>query len=155
MQEMFRTAYPDGTVEYETPFATQSFESTDGTQVLLEQDPVAAPYIRVWLTGGEGGPGEFSMARTAVEQMLASKQLTDDQRLQGLRSFPFRLPEAARAGDFAQVSAAELARLVQQEPGLRQYEFVHMARFASEGAEGRSAETPRQQREPRVMPHPV
>lgn len=87
--------------------------------------------------------------------MLANKQLTDDRRLQGLWSFPFRLPEAARAGNFAQVSAAELALLVQQERGLDQYEFVQMARFTSEGAEERSAETPRQQREPRAAQHPA
>jgi len=132
MQEMFRTTYPDGAVQYKTPFTPQSFKSTDGTQVRLEQDPVAAPYVRVWLTGGEGPPEEFSIARGTVEQMLANKRTTDDRRLEGLRSFPFRLPEAARAGDFSRVSAAELARLVQQKPGLRQHQFVRMAPFSAE-----------------------
>lgn len=136
MQEMFRTTYPDGAVQYKTPFTTQSFKSTDGTQVLLEQDPVAGPYVRVWLTGGKGQPEEFSIARGTVEQMLANKKAMNDQRLEGLRSFPFRLPEAARAGDFSRVSAAELARLVQQKPGLRQHQFVQMAPY--------SAGTPRQ-----------
>lgn len=135
-QEMFRTTYPDGAVQYATPFTPQSFRSTDGTQVVLEQDAVAGPYVRVSLTGGRGQPEEFSIARGTAEQILASKQLTDDQRLAGLRSFPFRLPEAARAGDFSRVSAAELARLVQQKPGLRQHQFVQMAPI--------SAETPRQ-----------
>jgi hypothetical protein len=133
MQEMFRTTYPDGAVQYTTPFTPQSFRSTDGTQVLLEQDPVAGPYVRVRLTGDRGQPDEeFSMARGTVEQMLANNRATNDQRLEGLRSFPFRLPEAARAGDFSRVSAAELARLVQREPGSRQHQFVQMAPFSAE-----------------------
>lgn len=135
MQEMFTTAYPDGTVQYETPFTPQSFQGTDGTQVLLEQDPLAGPYVRVRLTGGTG-PAEFSIARATVEQISANKQLTDDQRLQGLRSFPFRLPEGARAGNFAQVSAADLARLVQQQPRLGQYQFVQMAALPSIASRG-------------------
>jgi len=127
MQEMFRATYPDAAVQYPAPFASQSFTGTDGTQVLLTQDPVAGPYVRVSLTGGRGQPEEFSMGRGTVEQILANTQLTNDQRLAGLRSFPGRLPEAARAGDFSRVSAAELARLVQQQPGMRQHLFVQMA----------------------------
>jgi hypothetical protein len=92
---------------------------------------------------------EFSVARSMVEQMLANAQLTDDQLLQSLRSFPYRLPEAARAGDFARLSAADLALFVQREPGLRRYEFLQMGRFSEDGAENRSAETPRQQRKAR------
>ncbi|MDE2483855.1 MAG: hypothetical protein KGL32_01215 [candidate division NC10 bacterium] len=126
MQGMFTAAYPDGTVRFETPFTPQSFQGTDGTQVRLEQDPLAGPYVRVQLTGGTE-PARFSIARATAEQILANKQLTDDQRLQGLRSFPFRLPEEARAGNFAQLSAADLARLVKQEPRLGQYQFVQMA----------------------------
>lgn len=126
MQGMFTATYPDRTVRFETPFTPQSFQGTDGTQVLLEQDPLAGPYVRVQLTGGTE-PARFSIARATVEQILANKQLTDDQRLQGLRSFPFRLPEEARVGNFAQLSAADLARLVKQEPGLGQYQFVQMA----------------------------
>jgi hypothetical protein len=95
------------------------------------------------------------MARSMVEQMLANAQLTDDQLLQSLRSFPYRLPEAARAGDFARLSAADLALLVQREPGLRRYEFLQMGRFSQDGAENRSAETPRQQRKSRVEQPPA
>lgn len=159
MQKMFTKtmaqAYPDATAEYEVPFPTQSFEGTDRTQGLLEQDPAAAPYIRVRLTGGEGEPVEFSVARAVVEHMLANERLTDDQLLQGLRSFPFRLPEAARAGDFARLSAAELARLVQQEPELRRYEFIQMGRLSRDDAEDHSTGTPRQQRKSRVGQRPA
>jgi len=115
-QEMFKARYPDGTVQYETAFETQSFTSTDGTRVVLAQDPVAGPYVRVSITGGSGQPEEFSMPRAMAERLLANKRMTNDQRLEALRSFPFRLPEAARAGDFSRVSAAELARLVPQKP---------------------------------------
>lgn len=159
MQEMFTKtmaqAYPDGTVEYEAPFSTQFFEGTDGTQVLLEQDPAAAPYIRVRLTGGGGEAVEFSLARTVVEPLLANAQLTADQLLQNLWTFPFRLPEVARAGNFARWSAAELATLVQQEPELRQYDFVRLGQLSRDGAEDRSAETPRPPREPRVRQRPA
>jgi hypothetical protein len=153
MQEMFTKTmaqmYPDGTTEYEAPFPRQWFTGTDGTQGLLEQDPAAAPYIRVRLSGGGDDAVEFSVARAMVEQMLANAQLTDDQLLQSLRSFPYRLPEAARAGDFARLSAADLALLVQREPGLRRYDFLQMGRFSPDGVEHRSAETPRQQRKTR------
>lgn len=58
MQEMFtRTMdqwYPDRTVEYEAPFSTRLLKGADGTVVLLEQDPLAAPYIRVRLISGGG-----------------------------------------------------------------------------------------------------
>lgn len=159
MQEMFTKtmaqAYPDGTVEYETPFAPQLFEGTDGTQVLLEQDPAAAPYIRVRLSGGGGEAVEFSMARTVVEPLLANQRLTADQLLQDLWAFPFRLPEVARAGNFARLSAEELAALVQQEPELRQYDFVRLGQLARDGGADHSAETPRQQREPRVRQRPA
>jgi hypothetical protein len=159
MQEMFTKTmaqmYPDGTAEYEVPFPTQVFEGTDGTQVLMEQDPAAAPYVWVRLTGGGREAVEFSVARAVVEQMLANEQSTDDQLLQGLRSFPFPLPEAARAGDFARLSAAELAILVQQEPELRRYEFIQMGQFSRDSATDRSAETPRQQRKPRERQRPA
>ena len=160
MQQMFTKimaqAYPDGTAEYAVPFVTQSFEGTDGTQALLEQDPAAAPYIRVRLTGGGGETVEFSMARAVVEQMLANERFaTDDQLLQGLRSFPFRLPETARVGNFARLSTAELAMLVQQEPELRRYEFIQMGQLSRDGAEDRSAETLRQQRKPRMGQRPA
>jgi hypothetical protein len=158
IQEMFTETmaqmYPDGTVEYDAPFPTQWFAGTDGTQGLLEQDPAAGPYIRVRLSGGEEAV-EFSVVRSVVEQMLANGQLTDDQLLQNLRSFPYRLPEAAREGDFARLSAADLALLVQREPGLRQYEVLQMGRFPQDGAENRSAETPRQRRQSRVGQPPA
>lgn len=150
MQGMFTQtmtqAYPDGTVESEAPFSSQSFEATDGTQVLLEQDPVAAPYVRVRLSGPEGEPEEFSVARTVVERMLARPQFTDDHLLQGVRSFPFRLPESARAGNFARLSAEDLALLVQREPALRQYEFVQMAQYRERDAD-QAVATPRVPRE--------
>jgi hypothetical protein len=159
MQEMFTNTmaqmYPDGTTAYETPFPTQWLTSTDGTWGLLEQDPAATPYIRVRLGGGGEEAVEFSVARSMVEQMLAHQQLADDQLLQNLRSFPYRLPEAARVGDFARLSTADLALLVQREPGLRRYEFLQMGRFSPDGAENRSAETPRQQRRPRVEQPPA
>jgi hypothetical protein len=137
-------AYPDATVEYDEPFSARSFEGTDGTQVLLEQDPAATPYIRARLISNEGEPVEFSVARAVVEQMLANKKLTNDQLITGLQSVPFKLPEAARTGGFARLSAAELAMLVQNDPELRQYDFVRMAGLASNGTETHSAETPRQ-----------
>ena len=87
---------------------------------------------------------EFSVARSVIEQMLAHQQLADDQLLQNLRSFPYRLPEAARVGDFTRLSAVDLALLVQREPGLRRHEFLQMGRFSQDGAENRSAETLRQ-----------
>lgn len=154
MQSMFTQImaqmYPDGTTEYEVPFPTQWLTGTDGTQGLLEQDPVAAPYIRVRLSSGGDESVEFSVARSIVEPMLANAQLTDAQLLQSLRSFPYRLPEAARAEDFARLSAADLALLVQREPGLRRYEFLQMGRFSPDGVENRSAETSRQQSKTRV-----
>src|SRR5262249_51810819 len=105
IQEMFTKTmaqmYPDGTTAYESPFPTQWLTGTDGTWGLLEQDPAAAPYIRVRLGGGGETAVEFSVARSMVEQMLANARSTDDQLLQTIRSFPYRLPEAARAGDFA------------------------------------------------------
>lgn len=128
MQEMFtRTMdqwYPDRTVEYEAPFSTRLLKGADGTVVLLEQDPLAAPYIRVRLISGGGKSVEFSVARAMVEQMLANEKLTDAQLLKGLQSFPFRLPETARAGNFARLSAAELSTLVQQDPEFQKNEFA-------------------------------
>jgi hypothetical protein len=122
-QEMVRLRYPDGTVQFETAFETQSFSSTDGTRVVVAQDPVAGPYVRVSITGGSGQPEEFSMARALAERLLANKRLTNDQRLEALRSFTYRLPEAARAGDFSRVTTVELARLVPQKPILPPTQF--------------------------------
>ena len=122
---------------------------------LLEQDPAATPYIRVRLGGGGEAAVEFSVARSVIEQMLAHQQLADDQLLQNLRSFPYRLPEAARVGDFTRLSAVDLALLVQREPGLRRHEFLQMGRFSQDGAENRSAETLRQRRRPRVAQPPA
>ena len=159
MQDMFTKImsqmYPDGTTEYEAPFPTQWFTGTDGTQGLLEQDSAAAPYIRVRLSGGGEESVEFSVARSMVEQMLANAQLTDGQLLQSLRSFPYRLPEAARVGDFSRLSAADLALLVQREPGLRRHDFLQRGWFSQDSAENRSAETPRQQRKSRVGQPPA
>src|SRR5262249_25961425 len=159
MQAMFTKImaqmYPDGTTVSESPFPTQWLTGTDGTWGLLEQDPAAAPYIRVRLGGGGETAVEFSVARCMVEQMLANTQSTDDQLLQTIRSFPYRLPEAARAGDFARLSAADLARLVQQEPGLRRYEFFQLGRFSQDSAENRPAETSRQQSKARVGQPPA
>src|SRR5262249_47274780 len=134
---------------------TQWLTGTDGTWGQLEQDPVAAPYIRIRLGGGGETAVEFSVARSMVEQMLANTQSTDDQLLQTLRSFPYRLPEAARAGDFAPLSPAYLALLVQQEPGLRRYEFLQLGRVSQDGADTRPAETPRQQSQSQVGQPPA
>jgi hypothetical protein len=153
MQKMFTEllsqAYPDGTVEYEVLFLSQSFEGTEGTQMFLEQDPAAAPYVRVRRISPEGKQEEFSVARDLVEQLLANEQLTDDQLLQGLQAFPFRLPEAARAADFTHLSAEQLAALVQAEPALRR-----LGRYSDE-AEDRSANTPRQPKEPQAKRPPT
>src|SRR5215471_9507963 len=159
MQEMFTKTmaqmYPDGTTVYEAPSPTQWLTGTDGTWGLLEQDPAASPYIRVRLGGGGETAVEFSVARSMVEQLLANAQSTDDQLLQTIRSFPYRLPEAARAGDFARLSAADLALLVQQEPGLRRYEFLQLGRFSQDSDENRPAETSRQQSKARVRQPPA
>src|SRR5712691_565397 len=158
MQQMFTQilsqAYPDGTVVYEEPFLSQSFEGTDGTQTFLEQDPAAGPYVRVRLISRGSEPEEFSVARAMVERLLANGRLTDDQLLQGLRSFPFRLPESARAVDFTHLSAEQLAALVQAEPALSRYEFIQLGRY-SDGTEDSSSDTPHQPRAPRVEPPPT
>ena len=107
---------------------------------------------------------EFSVARSVIEQMLAHQQLADDQLLQNLRSFPYRLPEAARVGDFTRLSAVDLALLVQREPGLRRMNSSRwdgsrkMApktalprRSASEGHEWRSLLRPRRRLHRRLL----
>jgi hypothetical protein len=161
VQEMFTNtmaqAYPVATTESAEPFATLTLDGTDGTSVVLEQDPVAAPYVRVRLRSGAGGEVvEFSVARSMVDHLLANNQLTDDQVLRGLQSFPFRLPEVARRGDFERLSAAELAALVQKEPALQQHEVIQMSRLygTDAGTAVRSTETLLQQARPQAKPFP-
>lgn len=156
MQEMFTKAmaqaYPDGTTEYEEPFSPQAFIDTNGTQLLLTQDPVAVPYVRVRFTSDTGKSGEFSVARSVVEQMLANSQLTDDQLLRGLQTFPLRLPEAARSRNFTHLSAVELASIIQQDPELRRHEFIRMAQPAGEALVQPTFEAFRRQRKTRLSP---
>lgn len=149
MQEMFTqtltTAYPDATVEHESPFAPLSLTGPDGTQAQVTQDPAAAPYVRVQFRSHDGHLQEYSVSRNIVEQLLANERLTDAQRLQGLQAFPFRLPETARGGDFARLSMSELAALVQQEPTLQRHDFIRMAPPYTGDAETSAARLPRRQ----------
>jgi hypothetical protein len=124
-QHTMNQAYPDASHGYNEGFQSQRFASADGTSALLEQDPYAQPYVRVTIKTADGTTSSFSIARGMVEQSLANGNLTDEQKIQALLSYPFPLPEDIRHR-FNSISTSELAEIVQNTPALQSQEFIKM-----------------------------
>jgi hypothetical protein len=124
-QHIMNQAYPDASHGDKEGFQSQRFAGADGTSALLEQDPYAQPYVRVTIKTADGTTSSFSIARGMVEQSLANGNLTDEQKIQALLSYPFPLPEDIRHR-FNSLSTSELAEIVQNTPALQSQEFIKM-----------------------------
>jgi hypothetical protein len=121
------TYYPDASKTYETPFNPQTIAPPEGGQALIASDALAAPYVRVALVNTNGETQEFSISRAAADLLLGNPQLPPAQVLEALRNFPFRLPEAARR-NFNNLTAGQLAEMIEALPDVQRQEFVRMRR---------------------------
>ena len=118
--------YPDASSPAPTEaFSRRTLSAPDGTRVTLDQDSLAFPYVRVSIVHPDGKTEEFSMQRQLVEQLLNDKNFTDEQRVDALPKYPFRLPDQARY-DFKRLSAAELYELAAQGETVQKEDLIRM-----------------------------
>lgn len=134
VQKQYETAmqdmYPDASTAPAEPFQSTAVGTvgSPGGSATLEADPQAPGYVRVSLATPDGDVTEFSAAQSAVKRLLENPNMTDEQKLQALKNFPFKLPETARQ-DFKNLSREKLLELVSEVPDMQRQEFVKMAKY--------------------------
>jgi len=154
-------SYPDASRADETAFAGQVLGGgNEGLQAMLAQDPLAPPYVRVRLSSADGSTEEFSIAREAAQRVLGDARLSDSQKINALRTFPFRLPDDVRRR-FSTMSKEDFLQAVVQSPELRRQEFVRMrevyekvAQAKAQSAAAPAAQAPAAAASPAPPPSP-
>lgn len=116
-----------------TRFAGIECSATDGATMTIDQDDLAAPYVRIQVRDRNGKTESFSINRPFVEGLLAQPETDGDKLLSSITSFPFRLPEQSRAG-FAYLTREQLDDLVLHMEAFQNQEIVRMPRFYREKA---------------------
>ncbi|MGD9611970.1 MAG: hypothetical protein AB7V22_03625, partial [Kiritimatiellia bacterium] len=107
--------------------------AANGATMTVDQDDLAAPYVRIQVRDPNGKTESFSINRTFVEGLLAREETDGDKLLSSVTSFPFRLPESARVG-FAYLTREQMDDLVLHMEAFQNQEIVRMPRFYREKA---------------------
>ena len=111
--------YPDSSVEFDS-----SFQTYQGDNITIVQDPLAPPYVQISLKLPSGEVETFSLNRDIVESVLIDSNIDKDSLLAALQSFPYRLPERARPG-FEYLTASNIFEMAEQDvEGVKRQEFV-------------------------------
>jgi hypothetical protein len=108
-------AYPDSSAEVEP------FETVNTSLFSIEQDPMAAPYVRVTTADGQ----QFSLNQNVVRGILANEDASEQMMLDALSRFAYRLPESSRA-NFAQLSHDDIVNQAVQQEQVAEKEFLRM-----------------------------
>lgn len=114
-------------------FAGLECTSMDGASMTIDQDDLAAPYVRIQVRDASGKTESFSINRQFVEGLMAQKETDGDKLLSSVTSFPFRLPESSRAG-FAYLTREQMNSAVLRTEAFQNQEIVRMPRFYREKA---------------------
>lgn len=128
---IMETTFPVKSDAPALPFAGIDCSATDGATMTIDQDDLAAPYVRIHVRDANGKTETFSINRTFVEGLLAQKETDGDKLLSSVTSFPFRLPEASRAG-FAYLTREQMNDQVLHMEAFQNQEIVRMPRFYRE-----------------------
>jgi hypothetical protein len=123
-QSRINTSYPDAQRSY-----TNSFSSYNSDYVTISQDPLAIPYVRVWLYPPGGEPTEFSINRDIVERLLKEGEVTGTNLMEALRKYSYRLPEDARSNFRYLNSTQIMAMAAESIPAVAKQEFVKSRRW--------------------------
>jgi hypothetical protein len=120
--------FPDSSATYEKPFEEQVLvgANPDGVNALVKQDPSLQAYVQIILKDENGEIHELTLARATADQILANTRLSNDDKINALRTHPFHLtPEAKER--FNSLSKEELYALLEEtSPGVKKQEFVWM-----------------------------
>jgi len=128
--------YPDASEETDA-FQEVTVGPHQGQKITVTQDPDAGPYARVRVEGADGEVKEFSVAKSAVNDILNNPRLGVDQKLRALSRIPFPLPEDART-DFNSLERDKLLEMVSETPEVQRQEFVRMRKVFAETEARRS-----------------
>jgi hypothetical protein len=120
---------PDKSVQTE-PFADTTL-TADGRTVVLSQDPLASPYVRVSVAGSDGKvQEEFSIAKDIVDKLVKSNA-TPEKKLEGLSQFPLRLPEDTRSRFDDMNTTGLMESAIASQPKAATQEMIRMHQFFS------------------------
>ena len=114
-------------------FAGLECTATDGASMTIDQDDLAAPYVRIQVRDRNGKTESFSINRAFVEGLRAQPDTDGDKLLSSITSFPFRLPESSRAG-FAYLTREQMDDAILRTEAFQNQEIVRMPRFYREKA---------------------
>lgn len=122
--------YPDASQAPGETFQPQALGTPDGPggSASIEPDPLAPGYVRISLATPDGQVQEFSAAQSAIQRVLTNPNTSDEQKIQSLKTFPFKLPESARQ-NFKDLSRDELLDRVAELPDMKRQEFFKMRRY--------------------------
>lgn len=121
--DRMNTNYPAADRSYDKPFETVE---ADGLSIV--QDDMASPYVRVRVVNPDGTIEEFSVNRDLVDRILAEQDWETTNLVGALRSYPYRLPENARA-NFRYLTKAQIIEMAESVPGVAKQEFVKTRRL--------------------------
>lgn len=130
---IMETTFPVKEQAPATPFAGIECMSTDGATMTIDQDDLAAPYVRIQVRDKNGQTESFSINRTFVDGLLAQPETDGDKLLSTVTSFPFRLPESSRMG-FAYLTREQMNDAILNMEAFQNQEIVRMPRFYREHA---------------------
>ena len=120
------TNYPAADRSYETPFETVQSEGLS-----IVQDDMASPYVRVRVVNPDGTVEEFSINRDLVDRILAEQDWETTNLVGALQSYPYRLPENARA-NFRHLTKEQIMEMAESTPGVARQEFVRTRQLYSQ-----------------------
>ena len=130
---IMETTFPVKDQAPTAPFIGLECSSTDRATMTIDQDDLAAPYVRIQVRDASGKTESFSIHRTFVEGLLAQEETDGDQLLSSVTSFPFRLPENARLG-FSYLTREQMNDQILRMEAFQNQEIVRMPRFYRENA---------------------
>lgn len=120
------TNYPAADRLYETPF-----ERVDAEGLSIVQDDMASPYVRVRVVNADGTVEEFSINRDLVDRILAEQDWDTTNLVGALQSYPYRLPDNARA-NFRYLTKEQIMEMAESTPGVARQEFVKTKQLYSQ-----------------------